>query len=88
MRVLAGPLRRHGSGEFIRVSELPAICGHSDEVGVAEPAYGTRAIHFPTSPQVAAGKAQKNGRPAGVCALALQRGEDLLDRIHDVLRAE
>ena len=54
---------------------------HPDEIGVAKPADGGRAILLAPAPQIAPGKAKEYGAPAGMDALALERQEYLLDRV-------
>jgi hypothetical protein len=72
-----------GSGERIGIGEFAAaIAVRSDEVGVAEIAGRGLAVSPAAGPQIAAGKAAEHGRPAGLRAFALQRIENLLDRVH------
>ena len=60
----------------------PPVAVGADEVGVAEIAGRRLAVCLAARPQIAAGKAAEHRRPPGLRAFALQRVEDLLDRIH------
>ena len=53
----------------------------ADKIGVAEAADGFFPVTLQPAPEVAAGKAQEHGRPAGMGAFALQGVEGFLDRI-------
>jgi hypothetical protein len=75
-------------GQGLRRGELAAaLAVGADEIGVAEAAGGRRAVGLAPRPEVAAGEAAEDRRPAGVRPLALQRVEDLLHRVrHGVAR--
>src|SRR5262249_32069341 len=80
LRAAAGPRgidrrrERGGRCEFAGVG--------ADEVGIAESADRARAILLAARPEVAACKAAKHRRAAGIHAFALQRIEDLLYGVH------
>jgi hypothetical protein len=67
---------------LVRLREFAAaLAVGADEIGVAELAHRRGAVAFAPGPQVAAGKAAKHGRPAGVRALALQGVENFFDAV-------
>ena len=69
-------------GQRIRRGELaPAVPVHADKIRIAEAADGARPILLAPAPQIAAGEAQKDRRPARLSALALDRQKHFLGRI-------
>jgi len=80
--VLAGPLRGDGVGEFVGggVATAQRAVG-ADKVGIAELAGGGGAVLLAAAPEVAAGKAAKHRRAAGMRAFALQGQKYLFDRV-------
>src|SRR5260221_418413 len=79
---LGGPGAAHRGSEVERSGEAPAAGPVSaDEIGVAEAARRGGAIGLAAAPEIAAGEAAEHGGAAGICALALERVEDLLDRV-------
>jgi len=76
------PGRRDSASKSLRIGELAAPGPvDADEIGVAEGADRRRPVALEPRPQIAAGKTQEHRRPAGLRALALQRVEQLFDRI-------
>src|SRR5581483_9730328 len=57
----------------------------TDEIGIAELTDGLGAILLPAGPQIAACKTAENRGAAGMDALALQRQENLFDRVHEIV---
>ena len=77
-----GPLGRYGISQ--RRSGCKAATARSvgsHEVGVAEPAGRRCAILLPPRPQIAPREPAKHSRSARLGALALQRIENLFDRV-------
>ncbi len=73
------------SASSSRVLEAAAAFAvDADEIGVAELADRGRAILLAAGPEIAAGKTAKHRRASGLSAFALQRLENLLDRIGHV----
>src|SRR5258706_9954562 len=54
----------------------------ADEIRVADPPHGARAILFVPGPQIASGEAAEHRGTPGIHAFALQRVEDFLDLVH------
>jgi hypothetical protein len=71
---------RHGTSQSVRRVKLPAAGTlRAHEVGVAELANGLGSILLPTRPQVATGKAAKDGCTPRLAAFSLQGVVDLFD---------
>jgi hypothetical protein len=76
------PFDRYGLGERLRCRKTPAARPvEPDEIGIAKAAGSRRAVLLAAGPQVAAGKAAKDGRAAGIPPLTLQGVENFLDRV-------
>ena len=84
---IAPPGAAAGRGERVGVGELAAaVAIGADEIGVAELAGRGLAVGLAAGPQIAAGEAAEHGGPPRLRAFALQRVEDLLDRIQTLRR--
>src|SRR5262249_36087886 len=81
MPVQGGPASRDRVGQLVGGPELATIGADADKVRVAEAADRVGAVLLTAGPEVAAGEAAEHSRPAGVGSLALQRVEDLFDRV-------
>ena len=76
------PVSRDMLHEGFGRAELPAAgTVHADKVRIAKFAHGLFPVLLAARPQIAAGKAQEDGRPAGLGALPLQGQIAFLDAI-------
>ena len=64
-----------------RALELAAIRSGADEIGVAELTNRARAIFLSARPEIAAAESTEDRGAPSLRALALQRVEDLFDRV-------
>src|SRR5262249_8283803 len=60
---------------------LTSLSINADEIRIAELADRVRPIALASRPKIAAGEAAEHSRSPGLCALALERVEDLFDRV-------
>src|SRR6187551_1321544 len=65
-----------GVGEF-----APAWPVRAEEVGIAEPADGRRAVGLSSSPKIAASESAKHSGATGISPLALEGPVDLLNAV-------
>jgi len=87
VRSIIAPHTRNCIGQLVGIGKPPAAKPvGADEVRVAEGTDGCASILLSSGPQIAARKAAEDGRPPGIAALALERIENLFDRICHVIR--